>query len=61
MGYGRGGWYSYDWLERWAGAGDVAEGGSARRVIAELQPLATGDTVALSPAGGLTVAVLDRP
>jgi hypothetical protein len=61
MGYGRGGWYSYDWLERRAGAGEFAEGGSARRVIAELQPLAAGDTVALSPAGGLTVAVLDPP
>lgn len=61
MGYGRGGWYSYDWLERRAGAGDFAEGRSASRVIAELQPLATGDTVALSPAGGLTVAVLDPP
>ena len=59
MGYGRGGWYSYDWLERRAGAGDFAEGGSARRVIPELQPLATGDTVPLSPAGGLIVAVLD--
>jgi hypothetical protein len=61
MGYGRGGWYSYDWLERVAGAGEFAEGGSARRVIPELQPLAVGDTVALSPAGGLTVAVLDPP
>jgi hypothetical protein len=59
MGYGRGGWYSYDWLERRVGAGEFAEGGSARRVIPELQPLAVGDTVALSPAGGLTVAVLD--
>jgi hypothetical protein len=59
MGYGRGGWYSYDWLERRVGAGDFAEGGSARRVIPGLQPLATGDTVALSPAGGLIVAVLD--
>ena len=56
MGYGRGGWYSYDWLERRVGAGDFAEGGSAMRVIPELQPLATGDTVALSPAGGLIVA-----
>ncbi len=61
MGYGRGGWYSYDWLERLAGAGEFAEGGSARRVIPELQPLAVGDTIALSPAGGLTVAVLEPP
>jgi len=61
MGYGRGGWYSYDWLERWVGAGDFAEGGSARRVIPELQSLAAGDTVALSQAGGLTVALIDPP
>jgi hypothetical protein len=59
MGYGRGGWYSYDWLERRIGAGKFAEGGSAKRLIPELQQLAAGDTVALSPAGGLTVAVLD--
>jgi nucleotide-binding universal stress UspA family protein len=60
MGYGRGGWYSYDWLERRVGAGEFAEGGSAKRLIPELQRLAVGDTVALSPAGGLSVAVLDR-
>jgi hypothetical protein len=59
MGYGRGGWYSYDWLERRIGAGDFAEGGSATRVIPELQRLVVGDTVALSPAGGLTVTVLE--
>lgn len=61
MGYGRAGWYSYDWLERLGGAGDFAEGGSAKRVIPELQPLAVGDTVALSPVNGLVVAVLDPP
>lgn len=59
MGYGRAGWYSYDWLERRVGAGEFAEGGSAKRIIPELQQLAVGDTVALSAAGGLTVAVLD--
>jgi hypothetical protein len=59
MGYGRGGWYSYDWLEHLIGAGDFAEGGSAKRLIPELQQLTLGDTVALSPAGGLTVAVLE--
>jgi hypothetical protein len=59
MGYGRAGWYSYDWLERRVGAGEFAEGGSAKRIIPELQELALGDAVALSAAGGLTVAVLD--
>jgi len=61
MGYGRGGWYSYDWLERLAGSGDFAEGGSAKRVVPELQALKVGDTVALSEVGGLTVVVLDPP
>ena len=60
MGYRRGGWYSYDWLERRVGAGSFAEGGSAKRVIPQLQSLAVGDTIALSPAGGPRVAVL-RP
>jgi len=61
MGYGRGGWYSYDWLERLAGVGAFAEGGSARRIVPELQALEVGDTVALSKVGGLSVAVLDPP
>lgn len=59
MGYGRGGWYSYDRLERRVGAGEFVEGGSAKRVIPELQRLALGDTVPLSPAGGLTVEILE--
>jgi hypothetical protein len=61
MGYGRGGWYSYDGLERLAGAGAFAEGASARRVVPELQGLKVGDTVALSKVGGLTVVVIDPP
>jgi hypothetical protein len=61
MGYERGGWYSYDRLERAMGAGDFAEGGSARRIIPQLQSLSVGDTVALSAAGGMTVAGLDPP
>jgi hypothetical protein len=61
MGYRRGGWYSYDRLERAMGAGDFAEGGSARRIVPELQELAVGDKVGLSEAGGLTVAHLEAP
>jgi hypothetical protein len=61
MGYRRGGWYSYDRLERAMGAGDFAEGGSARRIVLELQELAVGDKVGLSEAGGLTVAGLEAP
>jgi hypothetical protein len=61
LGYGRGGWYSYDRLERAVGAGQFAEGGSARRILAELQGLAVGDTVLVSPNGGLTVVGLEAP
>ena len=59
MGYRRGGWYSYDRLERAMGAGDFAEGGSARRIVPQLQGLAVGDTVGLSAAGGPLVVGLD--
>jgi hypothetical protein len=61
MGFGRAGWYSYDWLERVIGAGDFAEGGSARSVLPQFQILAVGDSVPLSADGGLTAAVVDPP
>ena len=61
IGYGRAGWYSYDRLERLVGAGDFADGGSARRIIPELQGPEVGDTIAISPAGGLSIVVLDPP
>ena len=61
MGYGRGGWYTYDRLERVIGAGDFAEGGSAERILPELQSLSLGDTVAFSLSGGAIVAGLDPP
>jgi hypothetical protein len=61
MGFGRAGWYSYDWVERVIGAGDFAEGGSARSVLPQFQKLAIGDSVPLSAEGGLTAAVVDPP
>lgn len=61
MGYGRAGWYSYDALERLVGAGDFTDGGSAQRIVPELQSLSLGDTVALSASGGATVVELDPP
>jgi hypothetical protein len=61
MGFGRAGWYSYDWLERVIGAGDFAEGRSAQSVLPQFQSLAVGDSVPLSADGGLTAAVVDPP
>ena len=59
MGYHRGGWYSYDRLEKAVGIGDFADGGSAQRILPGLQTLIPGDTVDLSPNGGFTVISLE--
>ena len=61
MGFHRAGWYSYDWLERAAGIGDFAEGGSARSVLPQFQELTTGDPVPLGPDAGLTTVFVDPP
>ena len=61
MGFGRAGWYSYDWLERLIGAGDFAERGSAQAVLPRFQSLSVGESVPLSADGGLTAAVVDPP
>jgi hypothetical protein len=47
MGQGRGGLYSYDWLENLVGC-DIH---SADTIMPELQRLAVGDTIRLGPAG----------
>jgi hypothetical protein len=56
IGYGRGGWYSYDALEAAAGAGDFVEGHSATRIHPELQEVRTGDVIRMSPWTGHVVA-----
>ena len=52
MGYGRAGFYSYDWI-------DNDRVPSADRVIPELQQLAVGDVLPTGPKDGFTVAALD--
>jgi hypothetical protein len=56
VGSKRAGWYSYDWLDNLGRS-------SARRIIPELQHLAPGDIVPMSPDGtqGIQVYSLDRP
>jgi hypothetical protein len=57
MGQGRGGFYTYDWLENLLGLNIH----SADRVLAMYQDLREGDTVPLAPSGfGLRVAHLDE-
>ena len=53
IGYGRGGFYSYDWLERMAGLEGLR---SAERIDPALQELKVGDTVQISPVTPMTVA-----
>jgi hypothetical protein len=51
MGYGRGGWYSYDRLDM--------RGRSADRIVPAWQSLAVGDVVPTDPGGGFVVRSID--
>ena len=55
LGQGRGGFYSYDFLENLAGC-DIH---SADRIVPEWQDIKVGDKVKLAPAVGLDVAALE--
>jgi hypothetical protein len=55
LGQGRGGFYSYDWLENLF----RLEIHSADRLIPEFQHLQVGDLVRLSPKAGIPVAVIE--
>ena len=56
MGAGRGGLYSYDWLDRLFG---ILDRPSADRVLPEFQHLAVGDKISLGPGEELTVAAIE--
>jgi hypothetical protein len=56
LGQGRGGFYSYDFLENLVGC-DIH---SADRVVPEWQQIEVGDEVRLAPAAALKVAILER-
>ena len=57
LGQGRGGFYSYDFLENLAGCNIH----SADRIVPAWQDVRVGDEVRLFPEGGLLVAVADPP
>jgi len=56
IGYGRGGFYSYDSLERIAGLRGIV---SAERIVPEWQQVAAGNTIQISPVTPMDVAVCD--
>jgi hypothetical protein len=51
MGFGRGGWYSYDQLDM--------KGTSAEAIVPELQKIAVGDTLPTHPDGGFEVRLVE--
>ena len=51
MGYGRGGWYSYDVIDM--------KGASADRIQPDIPPLAVGDIVPTHPSGGFEVKAVE--
>ena len=51
MGYGRGGWYSYDRMDNDAASTD--------RILTQFQSLTVGDIVPTWPGGGFQVAAID--
>jgi len=57
MGQGRGGFYSYDWVENLGGL-DIR---SATRIIPELQSLGEGAIVRLAPNTALLAATVEPP
>ncbi|MGE5553739.1 MAG: hypothetical protein ACM3XZ_07445 [Betaproteobacteria bacterium] len=60
VGYGRAGWYNYDWINRLMGGADFVDGHrSSTRIVPELQELKVGDTVKIAPQGGWTVMALE--
>ena len=54
LGYGRAGWYSYDWIDNDFRA-------SADRVVPELQDLQVGDRILMMPGMGFVVRSIDEP
>jgi hypothetical protein len=54
IGFGRAGWYSYDWI-------DNDGRPSASTIVPDLQDLAVGDRIPMTPDAGFVVRALDPP
>jgi len=54
LGYGKAGWYSYDWIDN-----DFQS--SAARIIPDYQDLAVGDKILMMPEMGFVVESIDEP
>lgn len=54
LGYGKAGWYSYDWIDN-----DFKP--SADRIVSEFQDLEVGDKILMMPEMGFVVRSIDEP
>jgi len=54
LGYGKAGWYSYDWIDN-----DFKP--SADRILPEYQDLGVGDSILMMPAMGFETQAIDEP
>jgi hypothetical protein len=54
LGYGRAGWYSYDWIDN-----DFKP--SADRIVPQLQELRAGERILMMPSMGFEVKAVDEP
>ena len=60
IGYGRAGWYTYDWFYKLTGSASFYDGDrSAERIIPELQDLKVGDTIDLAQGMSFEVVTLE--
>lgn len=59
VGYKRGGWYSYDVVERALFSGDYVEGHSANHIHPELQHVQLGDLVPFGPGTAFPVTAME--
>ena len=60
MGYGRAGWYTYDWFYKLTGSGNFHDGNrSANRIISELQDLKVGDPIKIFETAPYDVVILE--
>jgi hypothetical protein len=61
MGYGRGGWYAWDWFYQLTGSANFVDGHHTTRVDPNLQRFGKGSTMELFPAAKLTAVAYDPP
>jgi len=59
MGYGRGGWYAWDWFYQATGSADFVDGHHSRRIDPELQKFSQGDSIELFPGAALDAEILE--